>query len=427
MKTLLLCLFCTLVHIPSIVLRYEPFKEEIGKKQKKTLLLLYGISLFLNACLYALVDLNGDISIKFYKYDLVLFCIVMACFNGIVIRNRGREHIFTFGLTATVIYLFMAFTAFVEDKLPISDVEWQVILNAGTLCVLFVLLYPWLGKLMRQTITPFLRIESRDYWKNLWFVPVAMFFASLLSFPMHEHVTTVLQMFSRLMIGAATLFICRNISYDYAQLQKREELNQALDRQKEYYQALAEKVEEARRARHDFKHHAAALEAYVDKADYDGLADYVHGMSNSSITRAFIPFTGNSAADGIIYHYVLLCEKEKINFETEGMLRNVQIADVDLGVLLGNVLDNAYTACCQVKGERFIQLAFQQRDGLLTITVQNSYDGVILTDGETILSRKREHAEGVGLSSMEHICEKYGGDMKIGYEGTVFSVMMLLN
>ena len=50
-----------------------------------------------------------------------------------------------------------------------------------------------------------------------------------------------------------------------------------------------------------------------------------------------------------------------------------------------------------------------------------------MTEGEKVLSRKREHDEGIGLASMKGICEKYGGDMKIGYTETVFSVMMLLN
>lgn len=427
MKIGLLCLFCTLVHIPSIILRYIPFREEVSREQRKKLFLIYTLALLMNALLYAYVDQGGQITIQFYKYNLVLFCIALACVNGMVLRHRVREHFFTFGLTAIVIYLLLSITAFMEDNLPITDVECQIILNAAILCVLFTLLYPFLAKLMRQTITPFLRIGSKEYWKNIWFIPVAMFLASLMSFPMSEHMTTVLQLVSRLMMGVATLFICRSISYDYEQLQKKEELNQSLDRQKEYYQALSERVDEARRARHDFKHHTAALKALTDQKDYAGLSEYISGMIDTGVTDTFIPFTGNSAADGIIYHYVLLCEEKKIAFETEGMLTETQIADVDLCVLLGNALDNAYTACLTVEKEPFIHLVLQQKEGLLTITIENSFDGIVLENNHKILSRKRKNAEGVGLSSMRNICEKYGGDMKLGYETNHFSVMILLN
>ena len=69
-----------------------------------------------------------------------------------------------------------------------------------------------------------------------------------------------------------------------------------------------------------------------------------------------------------------------------------------------------------------------KRDGgVLAITVQNSFDGVVLKKGDKILSRKRDNREGIGILSMKSICEKYGGMITFDYDENTFSTMILLN
>ena len=44
---------------------------------------------------------------------------------------------------------------------------------------------------------------------------------------------------------------------------------------------------------------------------------------------------------------------------------------------------------------------------MLLLTVDNSFDGMILKKEEKILSRKRKDEAGIGICSMQQICEKY--------------------
>lgn len=46
---------------------------------------------------------------------------------------------------------------------------------------------------------------------------------------------------------------------------------------------------------------------------------------------------------------------------------------------------------------------------MLLLTVDNSFDGMILKKEEKILSRKRKDEAGIGIRSMQQICEKYNG------------------
>ena len=110
-----------------------------------------------------------------------------------------------------------------------------------------------------------------------------------------------------------------------------------------------------------------------------------------------------------------------------GMFGKNGIADMDLCVLLGNALENAIAACCQIEKERFIDLNVRMDGSVLAIMIQNSFDGVVLEDDGKIFSRKRGNRMGVGLKSIKDICKKYHGIFEVKYEGTEFSCLMLLN
>ena len=50
---------------------------------------------------------------------------------------------------------------------------------------------------------------------------------------------------------------------------------------------------------------------------------------------------------------------------------------------------------------------------MLLLTVDNSFDGMILKKEEKILSRKRKDEAGIGIRSMQQICEKYNGSVDL--------------
>lgn len=68
---------------------------------------------------------------------------------------------------------------------------------------------------MRKTVTPFLDIDSEDYWNNIWFIPIAMFLSGLLSHGLEEYTATVHQLISRILLGMATIVLCHRIAQDY--------------------------------------------------------------------------------------------------------------------------------------------------------------------------------------------------------------------
>jgi sensor histidine kinase regulating citrate/malate metabolism len=102
------------------------------------------------------------------------------------------------------------------------------------------------------------------------------------------------------------------------------------------------------------------------------------------------------------------------------------IVEMDLCVLLGNALDNAFTGCLTITENRNVTLIAQTEKETLSFVIKNTFDGEIKTKDKIILSRKRENSEGIGLKSMEAICEKYKGTMEIKYDEEHFVILIIL-
>ncbi|MDD3278825.1 MAG: GHKL domain-containing protein [Lachnospiraceae bacterium] len=427
MGAVLVSLLSTLAHVPSLILRYVPFKEHIDKKQKKLLLIIYSVSLFLDFILCMAMETRCGMSISFYKINLLVFCVFMAIVNILVVKGYTREHLFTSGLVAVIVLMLFTLSVFLTDKIGYDTISHGIVITNIFLLVAFSTLYVPIKKLMKRTVTPFLNIEGNDYWKTTWFIPIAMFFASLFSLPVDDYVSTVMQVISKFLIGIATLFICRNIAKDYQRMKERERLGQQIKLQKQYYDALTEKVKDEREARHNYKHHIAAIRGFLDSGNIDGLSAYCESLEQTRSKSMVIPYTGNAAADGVLYYYCTLAEKEKIQIEVTCSLNALTLSDLELCSLLGNALDNAVTACKNYDGKRFIRIATEMDGEMLILTVDNSFDGVLHMDHQKILSKKRDNEEGIGIASMRQICERHGGTCSFKADGNNFEASFLLH
>ena len=121
-----------------------------------------------------------------------------------------------------------------------------------------------------------------------------------------------------------------------------------------------------------------------------------------------------------------MAKERRISFTVCCKLNGLPIADADLCCILGNALDNAVTACEKYDGKRYISIAAQRENKLLLLTIDNSFDGVLLQKEGKILSKKRKDEEGIGIRSMKQICEKYGGTSRFQADGSRFEASFML-
>jgi sensor histidine kinase regulating citrate/malate metabolism len=68
----------------------------------------------------------------------------------------------------------------------------------------------------------------------------------------------------------------------------------------------------------------------------------------------------------------------------------------------------------------------QSEPQVLSLMIQNSYDGKLKVKRGELQSRKRTQGPGIGISSMQMICQKYGGTMEMQWDDHCFTVLIVL-
>ncbi len=426
MDELIEILSYTISFLPAIILLYSPFRKDI--KGRKIVYFVLGTTVLMGVHFgtsFLFIEGLGEYEL-FFKLDIAVLYSLLLGLALIILPHRRMALAFNFGIVGIIILCISAVSYYLVD---IFKTQHRIALLAILYFGLVIVSWIPVWKIINATIQPILNIKEDDsYWRKIWMVPVCMLLACACSTPLNGHAKTLFEIICRMMCGFTALFVCRYIIHDYESLRERHRLNLELATQKEYYKALSAKVQNDRKARHDFRHEVMAVSAFVENDDKEGLRKYCDRLLKVCGFGSEIPFTGHSVVDGILYRYYLVARECGVHFAVEGTITGTNVSELDLCLLLGNGLENSMDACQRIpEKDRFIRVEVENSETLLSITICNSFDGVLKRKKGKILSRKRENEEGIGLKSMQEICEKYGGTLHIKQENKTFVLMLLLN
>ena len=411
-----------------VMLRYAPFAGLVTRAQKRLLGTVYGLLTAVNAAALAvgLYFWGPQAAFTFLRYGCIFYSLGMTAVNMLVIRGRVREHLFAFGVVITIHYLILSVPYFVIGLLPGYSEQTFLFVVLVLYSLLLAVTFLPLRNLLCDTMEPLLQLTGGEYWDTVFLIPVAFFAIKVLALGAGHDAGNLRQLLANCLYMGVILLLCTSIQKDHQRIHAHRILEQQLAGQRVHYAELKVRVEEARKASHDFKHHVAAIHRYLDVDDVEGLRDYCTELLGRTGSRGSIPFTGNLAADGVLYHYMQQAQERGIAFHVGGTIHSPGIHDADLCVLLGNALDNALRGCETVQDQPAISIISQSEPSLLSILIRNSFDGRVERSGGELLSTKRKGRTGVGIASMRSVCSSYGGSMDISWDDHTFTVLFLL-
>lgn len=210
-------------------------------------------------------------------------------------------------------------------------------------------------------------------------------------------------------------------------------LEQQIDTLQEHIGEIERLYAGVRSIKHDMKNTLMVLMSLSSKNDADDspeLSAYLSELNQSFDKLEFRFRTGNAAADALLnmkYHEITGRIPDLV-FEADGLLfpEDSSIQSYDIGVILGNALDNAMEGCVRLKQQEpkaktFIRLHSFRRSRYFFLEVENSFDGKISQDRgtgfPTTLKTERQ-AHGIGFENMKKTAEKYGGTVDYSVEGS---------
>ena len=193
-----------------------------------------------------------------------------------------------------------------------------------------------------------------------------------------------------------------------------------ISEQKKHNQLMVEHMDELRRQRHDLRHQLTAIQGLAGP-DNGPLRQYLDGLLNA-IPAVPQTYCENQTVNAVVSHYAALCRERRVEADIHLSVpaRTEQSTDGELCVIFGNLMENALEACGRMAGgRRFLHLRSTVHLGTLTITMDNSFDGQVTRENGTFRSSKRDDF-GVGLSSIQAVARKRGGDARFEADGQVF-------
>ncbi len=196
-----------------------------------------------------------------------------------------------------------------------------------------------------------------------------------------------------------------------------------------------------RSMKHDMKNTLSVvlrLAAEKGESEDEELQTYLSELNQTFDNLDFRFKTGNSVIDTLLnmkYHEALRIVPDlQVDVRKLLLPRDLAIQSYDIGVILGNALDNAIEACQKLKekepeAKAFIRLSSFRKDKLLIFKIENSFDGMLKQKRQTGLpetDKADKKIHGIGLVNIKNTAEKYQGTMGYKTDGRVFvlSVMM---
>jgi two-component system sensor histidine kinase AgrC len=403
--------------IPFAVLALYPYCEQLRFSKKRsvllTLWLILGLSALFAGCGCCLQHTLPPDHTLFQAVNVVFLLCILPCLGWylylVTVTWQKKLFIFAFALTGGLIInsinnaiCTMFVTPALYDGLPYRGRELVVLAILTGLLPLFLFLL----------LTAGLSFIEYDFLYN----PMSLF----LFFALFVLVLVIYLIFFKMMY------------LSYEKLHSQHDADQArhlLSIQEEQYRHICASIESSRRINHDLRHHMVTIQGFLQGERIQDACDYLEQYLDSARQIELVELCRNPVVNMVVGHYRALALQKDIRFQVRIQVPDqLSVADIDLSVILGNLLENAIdAAACGNQDERFIQFHMLCSGSMLAITVDNGFHGEIRKVDRRYVSSKPNHS-GLGLRNIEMIADKYEGGVEFTHDPHVFhsSVMLAL-
>ena len=193
-----------------------------------------------------------------------------------------------------------------------------------------------------------------------------------------------------------------------------------------YYSEVDKRNEYVHNLKHDMKNKLIELHYLLEKGDIQGVAGQLSIYCDELEKIDENNYCNNPIVDSVLRIKFGVAKSDKIKINTTIRIpKQMQLEHGDIGVLYGNLLDNAIEACRKVEEDRrFIRIENKFTEGKLLLIVENSKTG---ERNESLKTTKKDnYSHGRGIHSVRKVVEKYNGTVTFTDKGEIFEVSTML-
>ncbi|WZL81877.1 GHKL domain-containing protein [Vallitaleaceae bacterium 9-2] len=437
---------CLLKLAPYSFFAIYPFKEHLRFSKRYTLwltaLFVFAISLFFAVA--SVLPINFTQDTVFNKpYSVFLVCrYLCAIWYLYIVREAWQKKLFVFLLgviSASIIYVIVTLV----DKLVLNVSQTARFLpftpHAFILtAILTAVAIPLLLLLVKRAYVPVsdsITTKESNYLAIISVLLYSLLKSEAISISLAEKIgREQISFYFTLVVTVFLIYIVifKILFYANERLlsqQKYLQIEQQFIIQGQQYHHIYDNIENSQRMRHDLRHHMVTLEGFLNNNEINKAKTYISEFMDYANSSRWIKISENPTIDLIVGYYQELAREQNIDFQVRiDIPKDINIQDIDMSVLLGNLLENALEAAGDSQIDiPFIRLNIMCLNKRLIITLDNSFQTHPNKIKNRFLSTKGNH-RGLGIGSIEHIAKKYNGSTQFDYHDQEFqsSVTLML-
>lgn len=184
--------------------------------------------------------------------------------------------------------------------------------------------------------------------------------------------------------------------------------------------------------RHNLINKLIVLKNSIEKDnDKEYIVKNINRIINNSYYLETISNSGNATIDALINFKYAVAREYGIAFKLKIFIpANLPIEQCDIGVVLGNAIDNAIDAAKKCKNsDRILEISMGVKKEAWIIVIRNPYEHELKRDknGNFISTKEDKQRHGFGLNSVRKVAEKYQGEVITETSENIFSITIVMN
>ena len=213
----------------------------------------------------------------------------------------------------------------------------------------------------------------------------------------------------------------------YMLLKENSELEVMLNQQKTQYEMTKNMIDLINQRCHDIKHQ---IHAASNQSNDEVIREYLDTLADNVMVYDMAIHTGNKALDTVLMEKGLLCKGKGIQWVCMANGSMVDfIKPADIYAIFGNLIDNAIEAIEKLSDseKRILHVRIVSQESLLTIQVENMYEGKIVFRNNLPVTTKEDPSQhGFGVRSVDYIVKSYDGTFTVKAEREVFQARIMI-
>ena len=428
------CVAVNLMLVPAAVLCFAPMRNKLKFGIRRTIIIVSAVLTVLILALSVFDAMLDEMhNITLFPMLLVLYTVYHYCVN-VHISKSLAVFIYVCALTGVMSNVGTGIDAVIEPKIigAFTLTPINISLPIAVCFIAGIVLFLPFRKYGSYLVDSF---HITKVWYITVFISIMIFLTDMSIIPQKYETLYTGNAFRAFWVMLLTLLIFLilfavifyYIVKGMLEITEKEEKMRFLEMQESQYIRQQKYIEDTSRASHDLRQTMRTLKGMADSGDLNGINEYLDKYISTIPESDTVKYCKNSAVNAILNFYKRLARMHGIRTDWQIALPDdIGVSDTDLCIVIGNILENAVTACRNITdGDRYIQLTVAVRNSNLCIVTVNPYSGKLRQKEGRYYSTNRK-GSGIGLSSITSVAEKNGGTAQFHHEeGEFFSDVIM--